>query len=182
MPDDGLQPVDVTGRWVGFYRYRWEERGNFPIVAELRQSGNAIAGEMYDQITQESHYFADFIEFIGKDVSNEARHRMEAMVRRFGPETVRNSRLPDTSDLEGRITGSEVRITKSYRGACEVTWTVEGEPVASARREGHKVQYSGQLDADRVCMTGRWTIRHRGLFGWFLPPEAWGVFELYRKS
>jgi len=26
MIDDGIEPVEVTGRWVGFYRHRWELR------------------------------------------------------------------------------------------------------------------------------------------------------------
>jgi hypothetical protein len=124
MPDDGLEPVGVTGRWVGLYRFRWQEFGTFPIVAELRQSDNAIAGEMYDQITQKSEYFADFVELIRKDIAIGTRREMEWMVTRFAPETVRSSRLPDTSDLEGTISGTEVRFTKSYRGAFEVTWTV----------------------------------------------------------
>ena len=30
MIDDGLEPVEVTGRWVGFYRHRWEQLGTYP--------------------------------------------------------------------------------------------------------------------------------------------------------
>ena len=39
MSDDGLEPVEVTGRWVGFYRYQSEQLGVFPLVAEIRQAG-----------------------------------------------------------------------------------------------------------------------------------------------
>ena len=38
MTDDGLEPVDVTGRWVGFYRHRWEQLGTYPIIAVLCQN------------------------------------------------------------------------------------------------------------------------------------------------
>ncbi len=182
MTDDRLEPVEVTGRWVGFYRYRWEQLGKYPIVAEIQQTGNKITGEMYDQITERSDNFADFVDVIGKDIAYETKRKMQQMIRRFGTETISNSRLPDTSDIQGKITGSHVQFTKSYRGAYEVTWTVEENPVASVRRDGHKVQYSGQLDLDRMCITGRWTIRQRGLLGWVLPPEAWGSFELYKKT
>ena len=33
MTDDGLEPVEVTGRWGGFYRHRSEQIGTSPIVA-----------------------------------------------------------------------------------------------------------------------------------------------------
>ena len=64
----------------------------------------------------------------------------------------------------------------------EVTLTVQEEMIAASRRVGHKVQYAGYVDHDRMCITGIWSIRQRGLLGWILPPEAWGSFELYRKS
>ena len=93
-----------------------------------------------------------------------------------------NYRLPDKSDIRGKITGNHVRFTKSYRGATEFTWTVQEQTVATSRRDGHKVQYSGHLDRDRMCITGRWVIKKSGLLGWISPPEGWGSFELYRKS
>jgi hypothetical protein len=182
MTDDGFEPVELTGRWVGCYRHRWEQLGTFPIIAELHQAGDKITGEMYDQITQRSDYFVDYVEMIGKDIASGTKRKMQQMIWQLGTETVRNSRLPDTCDLQGRITGSHVQFTKTYRGALEVIWTVEENPVASTRRDGHKVQFSGQLDLDRMCIAGRWTIRQRGLLGWVLPPEGWGSFELYRKS
>jgi hypothetical protein len=182
MNVDGLAPVEVTGRWVGFYRHRWEQLGTYPIVADLRQAGGKIMGEMYDQITDRSDYLDDYVEVIGEDIAYETRRRFEQVIRRFGTETVRNSRLPDTSDIQGKITGSQVQFTKSYRGAMEITWPVDEKTVASARRDGHKVQYSGYLDRDRMCITGRWVIKQRGLFGWALPPAAWGSFELYKKA
>ena len=30
MIDDGLEPVEVTDRWGGFYRHRWEQLGTYP--------------------------------------------------------------------------------------------------------------------------------------------------------
>ncbi len=182
MTDDGLEPVEVTGRWVGFYRHRWEQLGTFPIIAELQQVGKTITGEMYDQITERSAYLDDYVELLGKDISDATRRRAQQMISRFGKETVRSSRLPETADIRGTITGSEVQFTKTYRGAMEIYWTVKEKPLAVVRRDRHKVQYSGHLDRDRACITGRWTVRRRGLLGWILPPEGWGNFELYQKS
>ena len=182
MSDDGLELIEVTGRWVGFYRHRWEQLGTFPIVAELQQDGSTIMGEMYDQITEQSGYLDDYVELLGKDISDATRRRAQQMISRFGKETVRSSRLPETSDIRGTITGSDVQFTKTYRGAMEVYWTVDEQPVAALRRDRHKVEYSGQLDRDRACITGRWTIRHWGLLAWILPPQHWGTFELYQNS
>ena len=182
MADDGLEPVDVTGRWVGFYRHRWEQLGTYPIIADLNQTGNRITGEMYDQITDWSDYLDSFLAICGRDIPYEARQGFEAMVRRFGTETVRSFRLPDTSDIQGRIAGNRVEFTKAYRGAMEITCTVGEHEVGSFRREGHKVRYLGHLDLEQMSMTGRWVIRHPGILGWLLPPQSWGSFELYKKS
>jgi hypothetical protein len=114
MPDDGLEPVDITGRWVGFYRQRWEGPATFPIVAEIEQTANSITGEMYDQITEQSDDFVEFVKSIDKSITDESRRRLEAMISQIGPKSVRNSRLPDTSDLEGTVRGTQVEFTKSY--------------------------------------------------------------------
>jgi hypothetical protein len=182
MLNDGFDAIDVTGRWIGFYRYRWDALGTYPIVAELFQSGSTVSGEMYDQITEHSAYFSEFIEVIERDIPDETRRRMQQMVRQFGPETVRNARLPDASDIEGKVWGSHLEFKKTYRGAMEVSWSVGGVTLAAIRRDRHQVHYSGQLDRDRMCLTGKWTIWKRGLLGWLLPPDARGTFELHRKS
>src|SRR5208337_1393286 len=135
MIDDGLEPVEVTGRWVGFYRHRWEQLGTYPIIAVLCQNGDKITGEMYDQITNRSQYLDDFVEVIGKDIAYESRRRFEQVIGRFGTETVRNSRLPDTSDIQGKITGSHVQFTKTYRGRA----TASKIPVILAVLDGNLV-------------------------------------------
>ena len=183
MADDGLGPIDVTGRWLGFYRYRSEQMGAFPITADIRQEGSRISGEMYDQITDQSEFLDTLIETRREDVSRLGRLNLEAMIRRFGDrEIVVNSRLPDTSDLEGTITGDRVEFTKAYRGLYEVKWSIGGTEIGSREFEGHKVHYSGLLDREKRFIAGEWVIRWRGLLGPFLPPRARGTFELYQKS
>ncbi|MGP0064665.1 MAG: hypothetical protein ACLQGP_13840 [Isosphaeraceae bacterium] len=182
MIDDGIEPVEVTGRWVGFYRHRWEQLGTFPIIAEIVRTGDKIAGEMYDQITERSDNLDNLVEIVREDKTPEDRRRLQQAIGRLGAGTVWNYRLPDTSDIQGKIKGSQVRFTKTYRGTVEFFVTVGEEPVRTFRRDRHQVQYSGQLDRDRMCIVGRWVIRNRGLFGWALPPAAWGMFELYKKS
>jgi hypothetical protein len=181
MSDYGLELVDLTGRWVGFYRQRWEQLGTFPIVADLVQTGRKITGEMFDQITAKSNYLDDLLEVYREDLSDRVRQNWVNAIRQFGTEVVRNFRLPETSDTRGSIKGSRVQFVKSYRGAMELTFNVGEKQLGSLRRERHRVHYSGQLDRERMCITGKWTIAHRGLLGWVLPPQARGTFELYSK-
>ncbi len=182
MTDDGFAPVELTGRWVGFYRHRCEELGTFPIAADLCQTGSKITGEMYDQITERSNYLDSLVELFTEDIPHRNRRKCEQVISHFGTETVQHSRLPDTSDIQGRITGRQVQFTKTYRGAYEVKLTVGKDQIGSFRRDWHQVQYSGAFDRDRMCITGTWTIRQWGLLRWLLPPQARGSFELYRKS
>jgi hypothetical protein len=97
---------DLSGRWVGFYKYRWEEMGPYPIVANFTQSGRQITGSMYDQITSETQYLDEYYEVVKQGLSDRQKYYFEMVIRRFGDETVRHSRLPDTSDLKGRVTGN----------------------------------------------------------------------------
>ncbi len=183
MTDDGLEPVEVTGRWVGFYRYQSEHLGVFPLVAEIHQAGDRVTGQMYDQITDVSDLLERLVEAFQDDITQGRRRKLEKVIEQFGKESVVvTTRLPDTSDLDGRITGGVVEFTKSYRGAMETDWIVKGHEVVSAQRRRHKVQYSGHMDRERMCIEGEWIIRQAGLLGRFLPPEARGSFELYKKS
>jgi hypothetical protein len=182
MMHDGLEPVDVTGRWVGFYSYRSDHLGLFPIVAEIRQTGYRITGEMYDQITDVSELLDRLVEGFRKDLTEARRRRLEKVIEQFGKETVAvTTRLPDTSDLDGRITRNVVQFTKTYRGSTDWTWSAKGKEIAAVKWRRHKVQYSGHLYRDSMCIEGEWIIKHRGLLGRFLPPQARGSFELYRK-
>ena len=114
MADDGLGRIDVTGRWVGLYRYRTEEAGTYPIIAEIRQNGDKFTGEMYDQITNRSSLLEEYLELFRDDIRAEPRRQLAMTVKRFGEgNVVVNSSLPETSDISGKITGSLVEFTKT---------------------------------------------------------------------
>ena len=183
MADDGLVPLDLTGRWVGFYRHRWEQLGTFPIHADIHQDGDRISGEMYDQITDRSNLLDRLYEVCREDIPLIQRQRVEAAIERFGTEAVVvSSRLPETSDITGKVFGGMVEFTKAYRGSCEVNWSVEGKEVGSVERKRHNVHYSGHMDRERRYIAGEWVIRRSGLLGRFLTPVDRGTFELYMKS
>ncbi len=104
MMDDGIWPVELTGRWVGFYRHRWEQIGTFPFIAEISQSRDTLTGEMYDQVTDRSEILDRVLEIVRDDTSAGNRRKMENAISQFGREAVvRNSRLPDTSVIRGSL-------------------------------------------------------------------------------
>ena len=180
MTDDGFESFDVTGRWVGF-SHRWENPRRYPIIADLRQTGDNIRGEMYDQMRGRSDYFGNSVVILGEQIPIDSRRKLEQVIRRFSTEAVPNSRLPVISEIQGTITGSQVRFTKTYRGL-ETRWTVGEKQVGTFRRDGHKIQYSGDFDRDRECIVGTWVITQRAQLGRFQPQQARGSFELYRNS
>jgi hypothetical protein len=183
MTEDQLGPIEMTGRWVGFYRYRSEQAGTHPIIAEVCQDGDRITGEMYDQITERSDLLDSYLETFREDVSHRVRTAHERVIEQLGTrDVVVSTHLPDTSDIDGKITGSFVKFTKTYRGSYEVNWKIRDRVVASAERPRHKVHYSGHLDPEKMVIAGEWVIRRRGLLGWLLPPLNRGSFELYNKS
>ena len=179
MTDDELEPVELTGRWVGI-SHRWEKFERYPIIADLRQTGDNIRGEMYDQMRSRSDYFGNSVVILGEQIPIDTRRKLEQVIKQFGTETVPNSRLPVISEIRGTITGSQVRFTKNYRGL-ETTWTAGEKQVGSFRRDRHKIQYSGDFDRDRRCIVGTWIIRRTGQLGRFLPQQPRGSFELYRE-
>jgi hypothetical protein len=183
MSDDGLGPIDMTGRWVGFYRYPLERLGTFPITAEFHQQGDRIIGEMYDQITVRSELLDTIIEFQRESLSLGHRLRLEKLIDQFGDgNVVIDSRLPETSDIDGTVVGSQVAFTKFYRGPMEFHWRAGLKELGTLRRADHKVYYAGRLDREKGFVVGEWTICRKGWLGRFLPPEGRGIFELYRKS
>jgi hypothetical protein len=182
MTNDRFDQIDVTGRWVGFYRHRSEQAGSFPIIAEIRQNGQRMTGEMYDQITDRSNQLDEFLEKYRDDITSYQKHRLEKALKHFGKESVVSSHLPDTSDIDGTITGNLVRFKKTYRGNVKAAFTVGEQTVRTKQHRGHSVYYSGELDGENMCIRGEWFIRTKGLLGHFLPPAARGTFQLYQKS
>jgi hypothetical protein len=183
MAGEGLESVEITGRWVGFYRYASEQMGAFPITAEIRQEGDRITGEMYDQITRQSNFLEVILKHRREEFSPSTCLQIEYLIRQFGDEDiVVNSQLPDTSDLDGKVTGDRVDFTKSYRGSEEQSWTVGGEVIGASERPRHTVRYSGHIDREKGCIVGGWAIRRQGFLGRFLPPLGRGTFDLYHKA
>ncbi|HEU5117577.1 MAG TPA: hypothetical protein VFT74_13110 [Isosphaeraceae bacterium] len=180
---EGPGSADLTGRWVGFYRHRFENLGAFPLTADLQHEDTRLFGEMYDQITDRSEFLDSILEAYGEQISDVERRRIERLVHRFQEHRVEYiSHLPEASKIEGRVLGERVDFLKTYQGAHEVRVLVDGKENRSWRWPQHKVLYAGRLDVERSCLEGRWTIRRPGFFGRLLAPMNWGSFELYRKS
>jgi hypothetical protein len=185
MEDSVFGSADLTGRWTGFYRFRSEGLGHFPIVAEILQEGTRISGEMYDQITEWSDSLNGVLDRYSQDIDPLSKWAVKAAYSPQQIESIEVSwRLPDTSDIEGKIQGDQITFTKIYRGSAvhKHKNTMDGSEVGSLERRRHTVYYSGQLEGEKGCIVGEWVIKWRGVIGQLLPPKARGTFELYRKS
>ena len=110
MTDDGLGPVEVTGRWVGFYRCRSEHLGLFPLVADLRQTGDKITGEMNDQITD----VTDRLILLGESPAAYWSSRRPIGGQPIGPGLPKGKRSPRSS---GDGTKSSIPVTLTKRGS-----------------------------------------------------------------
>jgi hypothetical protein len=133
MTDDGLEPVDVTGRWIGYYRYPSEEMGTFPIVAEIHQEGTRISGEMYDQITDHSDTLERILEIRRDEIRLVERAWLQAIVNHLGARSmIVTTRLPDTSDIRGKIQGDALQFTKVYRGTAIYNSAIESPSGATS--------------------------------------------------
>jgi hypothetical protein len=183
MVEDEFGPIDVTGRWIGFYCHRSELLGPFPIAAHLRQEEDRFHGEMTDEITDRSHFLETLIEAHRADHSALTRLLLGSMIRQHGEGVVEiETCLPEISEIRGRVRGGRITFAKKYRGVYEVMVFVSGNLLRTTSKEGHTVHYSGRLDPNRLKLTGQWVIRWPGWLGRILRPQARGTFELCRKA
>ena len=182
MTDEVFESTNLAGRWTGFYRLPITRIDCFPLVADIRQAGSRISGEMYDQITEYSDDFRKVLEARGNDMP--LRHRLEIklVLLLYGSRSVGfKVQLPETSDLRGTVRHDRVKFTKLYRGTMFSETIVDGDTVGGREKTGHQVHYSGRYNLEQGLIAGRWSIRVRGILGLLLPPVGSGTFELYKK-
>ena len=183
MTEPQFEHTSVSGRWAGFYRLPISRADSFPLVAEFHQSGSQLSGEMYDQVTDYSDDFRKVLDARGREIPLGLRLQIKLMVSLYGTRSVGyRVRLPDTSDVRGKVRHERVKFVKAYRGTMLSETIVDGEVVHSQPKTGHRVHYSGRHDVMRGCISGRWSIRLGGILGLLLPAVGGGVFELYKKS
>jgi hypothetical protein len=112
MTDDRLEPVEVMGRWVGFSD-RWQKLGRSPIIADLRQTGIKIAGEMYDQMRDRSDYLENSVVSFPAKARQSSRLSAIRILRvarfRRSPESWINPRASRDRKLSPFLSGRCVR-------------------------------------------------------------------------
>ena len=183
MTDEAFGSTDLTGRWAGFYRNPITRIDNFPLVADIRQEGTRISGEMCDEITDLSDDFRKVLEVRGSEIPVLLRFQIKLVLLLYGSRSVGFSfQLPESSDLMGTVRGDRVKFTRVYRGTTFSETIVDGEGVGRQAKPGHRVHYSGRHDLEQGCISGRWSVRLRGILGLLLPPVGGSTFELYKKS
>ncbi len=155
-------PVDLTGRWRGFYEQMGQRHG---IALDVAQRGAAIVGRMRDEDT----LLMGAATVQGEDESGARQTLGEA-------ETMTS--LPEWSVVEGNVAGRSVTFEKRYQGVHTNTLRLPGHGEWSMRVPDHRVFYSGRIDATGDRLTGEWHIPPLAPGG----VEARGGFELVRED
>ncbi len=158
-------------------------RGQFSAGRRVSPVGTRSFGRNVDQVTDYADDFRQVLEARGREVPLGMRLQIKLMILLYGKQSVGyRVRLPDSSDLRGRVRHERVKFIKAYRGTMLSETIVDGEVFHSQHKTGHRVHYSGRHDVVRGCISGRWSIRLDGILGMLLPASGGGVFELYKKS
>jgi hypothetical protein len=152
-----VEPINITGRWIGSYRQH--ERDN-PITAIFAQVDGNLQGKMTDGITKVDQSVFDAAFEAGLPPG--ADEQIVVLLRKEFPDAPRTpiraqSNIPEFSTLEGEIRGRDVRFLKEYIGDHFNGWLV-GDKLIGTTIADHSVQYAGTLSEDGKSIEGRWTV------------------------
>src|SRR5262245_22274254 len=137
--------LDLTGRWVGCYRQFGRE---FPISADLSQTGELVTGLMTDGEATSEFSFADGLSHTRLPWYTVWLARLIVGARwpfrrRAGPLRL-FWRLPRTAAVEGRVQGHRVTFCKSYQGDTKSGWRW-GDQERISDVPDHRVMYEGSI-------------------------------------
>jgi hypothetical protein len=147
----------LTGRWIGHYSQRDQQRG---LEAELSQDGQQLSGSMRD--AQTTFEVSVFEMAADGGLPPGADEQIVSALRRQFPDEPNSpikatSTLPTDSRLEGRVHGRTVEFLKIYQGEAFCGYRV-GERQVGTTLAGHSVSYQGQVSPDGNTIEGRWFI------------------------
>jgi hypothetical protein len=171
MPD-----ADIDGLWTGYYLDRNEKHG---LVARFAQSGEELRGAMVDDVLRFEYPLDECARMNGW--SEDDLEAQRADVYSWAPDAAGEPitfvvRLPEQSEIDGRVRGQVVRFRKTYLGVAWQGWRV-GSYKFGDEYEPDPVEYDGTLSDDGTQIGGRWRIApdpDRGHNG------TSGVFEFWR--
>jgi hypothetical protein len=171
-------PEALTGRWVGHYVQRGQQRG---IAAEFRQSGSLLTGTMRDVQTEFEMSLFEMAAEAGWPPG--ADEQLGTAMRDQFPESTGESirwaySLPADSEIEGQVRDGTVSFLKSYRGESFHGFRV-GERRVGETTPGHGVNYQGRLSVDGNTLEGTWWIEAKSEQG---TRRTEGMFLLRREQ
>lgn len=153
---------DCRGRWRGHYLwYGWE----FPILADLAQSGVDLSGRMSDLKPTWDLSPAEMIARGAADPSLlEIFAQLGAGLPRYPGRPRVFFELFPTATLAGGIDGTTVRFRKTYDGPSSNKLgfvDAEGRVTIAAGQDkpAHTVHYQGQIDFVRGRIEGTWSVQ-----------------------
>ena len=148
---------DLSGHWEGFFTQHGRE---WPISADLTQSGDYLAGVMRDEELVFETSVAELAMEGGLPPG--ADEKIVEQVRALLPGSeglpVRAEVLvPSRADVSGRVAGDAVQFTKTYRGLFFAGYRV-GDVRVGYGGEDQEVQYRGRISPDGREIEGRWRL------------------------
>jgi hypothetical protein len=173
-----MSSTHLTGRWTGYYVQCGEE---YPITADFLETGERLAGFMYDgRPDRDSSVFQAAAE---AGLPPGADEQIEVNLREMVPDAPAGpiryvSHLPPNSILHGRRTGQTVCFLKTYQGTSFQGYRV-GSHLLGVQEAGHDVHYEGQFSPDGLVIEGRWWIDADPVNE---TPGAEGLFHLRRSE
>jgi hypothetical protein len=170
--------MNITGRWEGNYCQRGRSQ---PIVAELVQTDEQLAGSMRDGVTDQDRSVTEVA--YEADLPAGADEQIVDRLRRMFPDAPATeiryvTHLPSDSALEGWIKGLDVYFLKSYEGTHYGGYQI-GDFIVGHQNEAHVVHYGGRVSSDGQKIEGKWWIEETPEDG---PRRGEGTFTLERQE
>jgi hypothetical protein len=170
------EPIDITGRWSGYYCQHGREH---PISAIFAQVDAHVQGKMTDSVTSVDKSIFEYAFDAGLPPG--ADEQIYVQLRKEHPGALRspiqaNWRLPEFSTLEGEITGRQVRFVKRYIGESFAGWRI-GEKLVGETVTDRADEYAGMIEADGNSIEGHWSAPSKAKKQM---PAVGGRFQLHR--
>lgn len=152
-----VQGQDLSGHWEGYFTQHGRD---WPILAELVQDGEHLAGIMNDQeqVFETSVAELAMEEGLPPGADEQIIERVRALVPDAERLPIRAEVLvPSRADVAGEVAGDLVRFTKTYRGLFFAGYRV-GHVRVGVGGEDQEVQYRGRISPDGRRIEGRWRL------------------------
>ncbi len=170
--------INISDHWVGYYL---NSGAQWPIEADLVQSGERLTGTMRDVVTDKEYSVTELAREANLPPGGD--ERIVSRLRELFPDAPAHeiryvTHLPPNSVLHGWVRGAEIYFLKSYAGTHYGGYQL-GENLVGFQKAKHEVHYGGQLSSDGQEIAGKWWIEDTHESG---RKTAEGLFRLRREE